>query len=90
MKMSGFAGAVLRIDLTRKSVEKEPLDMDLARKFIGPEGVSFRWFYDLTSPGMDPFAENSPIIIGAGPIVGALFLRVAGYLRPSNTPVTGD
>lgn len=71
MKMSGFAGAVLRIDLTRKSVEKEPLDMDLARKFIGPEGVSFRWFYDLTSPGMDPFAENSPIIIGAGPIVGA-------------------
>lgn len=71
MKMGGFAGTVVKVDLTGRRIERKVLDMDLARKFIGPEGVSFRWFYDLTSPKMDPLAENSPIIIGAGPIVGA-------------------
>jgi aldehyde:ferredoxin oxidoreductase len=70
MKMSGYAGTVVKVDLTRKTVATEPLDRDFAKKFIGPEGISFRWFYDLVSPKMDSFSENSPIIIGAGPVVG--------------------
>jgi aldehyde:ferredoxin oxidoreductase len=57
--------------LTDKSIKEQPLDRALSTQFIGPEGISFRFAYDLISPKMDPYAERSPIIIGTGPIVGA-------------------
>lgn len=71
MKIGGYAGKILRVNLTTGAIEKEPLDMDLAKKFIGPEGISFRWVYDLIPPKVDPYSEVCPIIIGSGPIVGA-------------------
>lgn len=71
MAAQGYSGTVLKINLTARTVEKEPLDMNLAEKFIGPEGISFRWAYDLIPPKIDPYAEKCPIIIGSGPIVGA-------------------
>lgn len=70
MKVGGYAGKVLRVDLSSGVIEKEPLDMDLVRRFIGPEGVSFRWMYDLLPPKVDPYAEVCPVIIGSGPVVG--------------------
>jgi aldehyde:ferredoxin oxidoreductase len=71
MTARGYAGRVARVDLTRGTVEKVPLDMDMVEKFIGPEGISFRWAYDLIPAGLDPFDEAFPVIIGSGPIVGA-------------------
>lgn len=70
MKTRGYAGKVLQVNLTTGAVGKEPLDMELAKKFIGPEGIPFRWAYDLMPPKLDPYAETSPLIIGSGPIVG--------------------
>jgi aldehyde:ferredoxin oxidoreductase len=70
MKTSGYAGKVLRVNLTTRAIETEALNMELARKFIGPEGIMFRWAYDLITPKIDPYAETCPIIIGSGPIVG--------------------
>jgi len=71
MNMGGYAGTILKIDLTDGSIKEEPLDRALVKQFIGPEGISFRFAYDLISPKMDPYAEGSPIIVGTGPIVGA-------------------
>jgi aldehyde:ferredoxin oxidoreductase len=70
VKMGGYAGKVLKVNLTTGAIETEPLDMELAKKFIGPEGINFRWAYDLLPPKMDPYSETCPIILGAGPIVG--------------------
>ena len=70
MRIGGYAGRILRIDLTSRTIEKEPLDMELVKEFIGPDGISFRWAYDLIRPKMDPYSESSPIILGSGPIVG--------------------
>ena len=71
MSARGYAGRVAKIDLTRGTVEKVPLDADLVEKFIGPEGIPLQWAYDLIPPGSDPFDDSSPVIIGSGPIVGA-------------------
>jgi aldehyde:ferredoxin oxidoreductase len=70
MKIGGYAGSILRVDLSTGDIETEPLDMELARKFIGAEGINFRWAYDLIPPKLDPYAEACPIILGAGPMVG--------------------
>lgn len=70
MRAAGYAGRVLRVNLTTGAISKEPLDMELVKRFIGPEGVSFRWAYDLIPPKVDPYSDGCPIILGSGPIVG--------------------
>jgi aldehyde:ferredoxin oxidoreductase len=70
MRIGGYAGKVLKIDLTTGTIEKEPLDMGLAKKYIGPEGILFRWAYDLIPPKIDPYSERCPILLGSGPMVG--------------------
>lgn len=66
----GYTGSILHVNLTDRQVETRPLDLDLARKFIGGIGLNFRLGFDLIPPGLDPFAPENPIIIGVGPLVG--------------------
>jgi len=70
MEAKGYAGRVIKVNLTTGAIEKEALSMEMIREFIGPEGIMFRWAYDLMPPSMDPFSEESPIMIGTGPMVG--------------------
>ena len=53
MKMGGYAGRILRVDLTKGVIEKEPLPKDLVEKFMGAEGISFRLAYELIPPKMN-------------------------------------
>jgi len=38
--MSGYCGKVLRVDLTTGAIRTEPLDLDVAKKFIGGRGLA--------------------------------------------------
>ena len=40
MKVGGYAGQVLYIDLTKEEITKEALDLDLARKHVGGFGLN--------------------------------------------------
>ncbi|MDY6966345.1 MAG: aldehyde ferredoxin oxidoreductase N-terminal domain-containing protein [Halobacteriota archaeon] len=68
----GYAGAVLQIDLTTGDVKEEELDAEVVEKFIGGWGVNNKFYYDLQKPGVDPFSPDSPVVIGAGALVGTL------------------
>ncbi len=89
MKIGGYAGKVLKVDLTSGTIEKEPLDMELVKKFIGPEGILFRWAYDLIRPKIDPYSETCPIILGSGPVWEHPCPVAVGCARCLNTPITG-
>jgi len=72
MEMGGYAGNVLHVDLTKNEIEREPLDPELAKSFIGGLGVNVKFAYDLIKPGTDPLSPRNVIIIGAGPLVGTI------------------
>ena len=72
MDYYGYGGNVLRIDLSSGEIATEPLDQEMAKKFIGGWGTSFKLAYDALKPGTDPFSPENPIIISAGPLVGTL------------------
>ena len=42
----GYAGSILRIDLTEGKIEKQPLSPELAEKYIGGRGFVARILYD--------------------------------------------
>ena len=70
MRPGGFAGRILRVDLTRREVEISPLDGGLAEKFIGGLGLCVKLAWDRIKPGTDPLSPDNPMVLGAGPLVG--------------------
>ena len=67
--MNGIAGTILRIDLTSKKISKEPTRR-YSRHFIGGRGINAKIFYDETKPGQKAFDPDTPLIFGAGALVG--------------------
>jgi aldehyde:ferredoxin oxidoreductase len=72
MKQGGFIGQILYVDLSTRSISKEPLEFDLAAKYLGGFGVDLKLLYDLLPCGTDPLAPENPIIFGAGPLIGTM------------------
>jgi aldehyde:ferredoxin oxidoreductase len=72
MEYYGYAGKIMHVDLSTGKVEDEPLDVDLARKYLGGWGLSNRLMWDLLGPGINPLAPEIPIILGAGPLCGTI------------------
>ena len=70
MQYYGYGGKILYVDMTSGEIRTEPLDMEMAKKFIGGCGIASRLMYDLLKPGIDPLSPENPLIIGAGPLVG--------------------
>src|SRR5512139_1781034 len=70
MKVGGYAGQVLRIDLSTETIRKEPLDLDMARKFLGGFGLNCKFAWDLLDPGVDPYSPDNVIFMGMGPMIG--------------------
>jgi len=68
----GYAGKILEVDLARGQISEKPLDLDLAKDFIGGHGLNCRLAYPRMVPHSDPFDPQNPFIIGAGPLVGTL------------------
>ena len=87
MQYYGYVGKILRVDLSSGEIKKEPLDIELARKFLGGWGMNQWLAYQLVKPGEHQFSPGSPIIIGAGPLVGTLAptcCKVAVTMKRSN------
>ncbi len=70
MKVGGYAGQVLYIDLTKEEIKKEPLDLDMARKYLGGFGLNCRFAWDLLDPEVDPYSPDNMIFMGMGPMLG--------------------
>jgi aldehyde:ferredoxin oxidoreductase len=89
MEYHGYAGQILYIDLTNRSIRKEPLNIDLVKNYIGGMGINSKLAFDLIKPGTDPLSPENVICYGAGPFVGTL---IPGFSRSgiiSKSPLTG-
>lgn len=72
MKISGYGGNMLRVNLTTGEAKKEPLDRELAEKYIGGFGFNQRLAYDFIPAGVDPLAPEASIVISPGFLTGTL------------------
>ena len=48
--MYGWIGTILRVNLTNRTVKKEPLDPALAKQYIGARGLGTKIMYDEVDP----------------------------------------
>ena len=69
-KMYGWRGTVLRVDLTREKITKQPLDKEVAAKFIGGRGLNIKVLFDEVKPGIDPLSPENILCFSSGPLTG--------------------
>ena len=94
MKLSGYAGYILYINLTDRIIRKKPLDPELARKYIGGAGINIKLAHDLIPPNIEPLSPQNAIIIGTGPFNGTIIpgsSRISIlYKSPLNRALTNN
>lgn len=66
--MQGWTGKILDINLTDGSIETLPLDMEMARLFLGGRGLGARLLWDLVGPEVSPLSPENVLIFTTGPI----------------------
>ena len=87
--MNGYAGTILRVDLSNDSVRKEPLSASLAENFLGGRGFVAKMLYDEMPAGIGVFDPENMLIAATGPLTGH-FLPASGKTHfGTKSPATG-
>ncbi|MEM3755241.1 MAG: aldehyde ferredoxin oxidoreductase N-terminal domain-containing protein, partial [Candidatus Bathyarchaeia archaeon] len=85
----GYAGRILRIDLSKQKIVKAELNKSLAKAFIGGRGINSKILFDEVNPGIDAFSPENLLIFGTGPATGTIGLGTGRYTVSSKSPLTG-
>ncbi len=89
-KYKGYAGKLLRVNLTKGSVQDEPLTNTLVEQYIGGAGLAARILYDELQPGIDPFSPENKVIFMTGPVVGTMIPTACRIGLYSKSPLTNS
>ncbi len=65
----GYAGRLLRVDLTSGSTSSVPTS-DYAGKFLGGRGIASKIYWDEVGPGVKPFDPQNRLVFITGPATG--------------------
>jgi aldehyde:ferredoxin oxidoreductase len=85
----GYAGRVLRVDLTTGKTRLEKLDEETAKKYIGGIGLGMKLWLANSKAGIDAFNPDNPIVLAVGPVSGTMFPTAGnGHAFISKSPAT--
>jgi aldehyde:ferredoxin oxidoreductase len=87
--MNGWVGTVLRVNLTDRSVRKEPLDMAAAERYLGGRGLGTYYYVREVDPQVDPLSEENKLIFATGPLTGTLATSSGRFDVVTKAPLTG-
>jgi len=87
--MNGWNGKILDIDLTTLSFSSYPLDMEMARQYIGGRGLGARLLWDLVGPEVDPLSPENVLIFTNGPLTATGYQTSNRFSVTTKSPLTG-
>lgn len=68
--LGGYAGKILRVDLSREQISEESVNEIILRKYLGGAGLGIKILYDEVPSGIEWFDPQNRIIILVGPLNG--------------------
>jgi len=66
--MYGYMGRIAYIDLTNKKIEIEDLDENVAKMYLGGNGVASKIIYEKVPHEITPFSELNYVVFATGPL----------------------
>ena len=85
----GYAGHYLEVDLTKGVVHKKEMEKEWARLYLGGSGVSSKILWERTTAKTDPLSPENVLVVGTGPLTGAMFSPSGRMMFAARGPLTG-
>ncbi|MCD6503892.1 aldehyde ferredoxin oxidoreductase family protein [Candidatus Bathyarchaeota archaeon] len=97
----GFMGRILKVDLTAKTIKSEPVDEEVAKKYLGGKGYAtyllYRYLKEYKRKGIspadiDPLGPENVLIFATGPGTGVPGFPSSGryHVMALKSPLTGS
>lgn len=87
--MNLYAGKMLIVDLTTRTVSTEPLRRDWIRDYWGSWGLALRYYCNSVKPEVDPLSPENVVVIMTGPLGGTIVPLASRLCLVSKSPHTG-
>lgn len=87
--LGGYAGKILRVDLSTGKISEQRLDEKIAFNFLGGRGYAARILYEELKPGIDALGAENKLIFMTGPLTGTGFPGAGRTSVNSKSPLTG-
>ncbi|MBS7613661.1 aldehyde ferredoxin oxidoreductase, partial [Candidatus Bathyarchaeota archaeon] len=85
----GYIGRILRVNLNSGSTSIEPLNGEVAEKFIGGSGYAAWIIYRETPMDIDPLDPSNKLVFMTGPLTGTITPSAGRYVVCALSPLTG-
>ena len=89
MKLGGYYGKVLRLNLTNLSFREDELSQREAMFFLGGNGYGTKILWDEVGAQVDPLSAENKIVVSAGPLNGTSWPCSGRVEFISKSPLTG-
>src|SRR3972149_10699209 len=86
---NGFAGKLLRVNLTDSTSRFEDLDETLLRRYLGGGLLGVYYLLRETPPGLDPYDPRSPLLFMTSAMNGTPLSGANRYSAVAKSPLTG-
>jgi aldehyde:ferredoxin oxidoreductase len=80
---------ILRVNLSKGTVSKEPLNMAWAAQYLGSRGLASKYLVEEVDPKTDPLSADNKIIWATGPLTGTVASTGGRYTVVTKGPLTG-
>jgi aldehyde:ferredoxin oxidoreductase len=87
MATFGYAGNILKVDLSSRSVSKLST-MDYAEEFLGGRGIAAKLYWDHVPPSATAFDPDNALILATGPLAGVPILGGSRWVVCGKSPAT--
>lgn len=88
MKLFGYAGKGLCVNMTSLEVEDRMLEGDVVKAYYGGVGLGIKLLYENTKAGTDPLSAGNCLIFATGPLTGTHAPGCGGYATITKSPLT--
>ena len=85
----GYAGKILRVNLTEGKITEEKPSDELIKNYIGGRGWGIKILYDELEPHIDPLGPENKLVFTAGPLCGTKAQSFGRLLVQFKSPLTG-
>jgi len=87
--MKGFFNKLLRVNLTKKSIEIEPIPDEILKSYLGGKGLGSYLLFKENPARVDSFSPKNCLIFTSGPLADTPFYGSSRYAVFTKSPQTG-
>lgn len=87
--MGGYTEKVLRVNLTEGKISTEPLNMELAKKYLSGRGLAGKMFFDEVAADVDALSPENTMYIATGALTGTNAPTSGRFMVVTKSPLNG-